>query len=173
MRQSALVTATLVVLAALAPVHANPSVSTAREAPFALSGPAANGQRFDLAQKKGRVVMVFYWSTGCAVCRTKLPELRANLLGWKDKPFDLVTVSVDRSEADWRSYEQLQATTQAAAAQRGIALWSGAPDFRHSLGSAALKLPLTLVIDADGKVKQRVEGRMAPEAWDLVADLLP
>ncbi len=169
MRPSALLTATLLLLAAFAPAQANPAAN----APYALSGPAANGQRFDLAQKKGRVVMVFYWSTGCAVCRTKLPELRANLLGWKDKPFDLVTVSMDRSEADWRSYEQLQATTQAAAAQRGIALWSGSADFRHSLGSAAFKLPLTLVIDAEGKVKQRVEGRMAPEAWDLVADLLP
>ncbi|WP_374658901.1 TlpA family protein disulfide reductase [Inhella sp.] len=140
--------------------------------PFVLQGPIATGQVFDLARQRGRVVMVFYWATSCAVCRDKLPELRQNMLGWKDKPFDLVTVSVDGKEADWRAYEQLQAVTQPAAAQRVTSLWAGARGFRHSLG-ATPKLPLTLVIDAQGQVRQRVEGRMAPELWDEVAELLP
>lgn len=159
--------AALLLLTALlfSPVHA--------AEPYDLRGMGATGQPFELAKQRGRVVMVFYWSTGCAVCRDKLPELRQNLLGWKDKPFDLVTVSLDPKEADWRAYEQLQAATQPAAAQRVISLWAGAPGFRHGLGKAQPKLPLTLVIDAQGQVRQRVEGRMAFELWDAVADLLP
>jgi hypothetical protein len=35
------------------------------------------------------------------------------------------------------------------------------------------KLPLTLLVNAQGKVVARFEGRLAPEAWDGVADLLP
>ena len=140
---------------------------------FSLQGQAANGQAFDLARQRGRVVMLVYWDTGCAVCRSKLPELRRNLLGWKDKAFDLVTISLDRREADWRQYEQLQTATQSEAAQRGVALWAGAPGFRHSLADKPARLPLTLVIDTDGRVRQRYEGRVAPEAWDLVAELLP
>lgn len=140
---------------------------------YALQGMGATGQAFDLAKQRGRVVMVFYWSTSCAVCRDKLPELRQNLLGWKDKPFDLVTVSLDAKEADWRAFEQLQAATQPAAARRVISLWAGAPGFRHGLGKTQPKLPLTLVIDANGQLRQRVEGRMAFELWDEVAELLP
>jgi peroxiredoxin len=119
------------------------------------------------------VVMVFYWSTECAVCRTKLPELRANLAGWANKPFDLVTVSTDRREADWRQYEQVKALTQAAAAQRGVALWGGAPTFSHSLKALPSKLPLTLVLDANGVERYRVEGHVPPEVWDKVAELIP
>ena len=68
---------------------------------FVLRGPTLRGDRFDLARQRGRVVMVVYWSTDCAVCRDKLPELRQNLAGWSDKPFDLVMVSLDRREDDW------------------------------------------------------------------------
>jgi glutathione peroxidase-family protein len=32
---------------------------------------------------------------------------------------------------------------------------------------------LTLLVNAQGKVVARFEGRLAPEAWDGVADLLP
>ncbi len=139
---------------------------------FTLSGPDALGKPFDLARQKGRVVMVFYWSTACAVCRDKLPELRANLAGWQGKPFDLVLVSLDRQEADWRAYEQLAAATRAqAVAPRS--LWAGAAGYRDGLGAKPPRLPLTLVIGPDGRVAQRVEGRMAPEAWDAVAELLP
>lgn len=145
----------------------------AKSPPFVLQGQAANGQAFDLTRQRGRVVMLVYWDTGCAVCRDKLPELRANLLGWKHKAFDLVTISMDRREADWRQYEQLQASTQPEAARRAIALWAGSPGFRHSLALKSPRLPLILVIDTEGRVRQQIEGRMAPEAWDLVAELLP
>jgi thiol-disulfide isomerase/thioredoxin len=36
------------------------------------------GQPFDLAALRGKVVMLVFWSTGCPVCRDKMPELRAN-----------------------------------------------------------------------------------------------
>lgn len=142
-------------------------------APFALAGPTVNGTPFNVASQRGRVVMVFYWSTDCAVCRTKLPDLRANLAGWANKPFDLVTVSVDRREADWRQYEQVKAVTQAAAAQRGVAMWAGAPNFRHSLKALPTQLPLTLVLDAQGVERYRVAGHVPAEVWDSVAELIP
>jgi len=37
----------------------------------------------------------------------------------------------------------------------------------------AQKLPLTLVLDVRGQVMAKHEGRIATEAWDEVADLLP
>lgn len=161
----------LALLPAVGPAAAAPPVVP--PAPYLLQGPTAKGAPFDLARQRGRVVMVVYWATDCAVCRDKLPELRQNLAGWTGKPFDLVMVSLDKREDDWRRYEQLQALTQAKAVQRGIALWAGAPGFRHSLGARPGQLPLTLVFGPDGQERLRVAGRVPPEAWDTVAEWLP
>ncbi|MBB5205784.1 thiol-disulfide isomerase/thioredoxin [Inhella inkyongensis] len=139
-----------------------------------LKGRSADGRLFDLAQQRGRVVMVVYWASTCAPCRTVLPELRANLRGWKDQPFDLVSVSLDARETDWREYERLAAITQPDAAMRGISLWRGARDTQDALQPGSpRKLPLTLVLDAQGREVQRYEGRVPAKAWDAVAELLP
>lgn len=130
--------------------------------PLALKATNLDGTVFDANRLKGKVVLVFYWSTQCAVCRSHLPELRANMAGWKGKPFELVTVNVDPTADEWRSYESIAAKTQTV---RPIALWSG--------DKPSFKLPLTLVMDSAGKEVMRLEGRIAPDAWDMVADLLP
>jgi cytochrome oxidase Cu insertion factor (SCO1/SenC/PrrC family) len=48
---------------------------------FSLSAANPDGVRFDATALRGNVSVVFFWSTGCAVCRDSLPELRANLAG--------------------------------------------------------------------------------------------
>lgn len=159
------------------PLQAAPAAASAPKAaapaPYTLAGRDSLGKPFDLARQTGRVVLVFYWNTACAVCRDKLPELRANLGGWKGKPFDLVLVNLDAKESDWRGYEQLAAATRVPGAAQPISLWGGAAGFRDGLGGKPPRLPMTLVIGPDGKLAQRYEGRMAPEAWDAVAELLP
>ena len=127
-----------------------------------LKGTLMSDKPFDLAQSRGKVVMVFYWSTGCSVCLSHMPELRANLAGWKSKPFELVTVNVDANMAEWKSYEQITTKLEAS---RPTAVWIGK--------QATQKLPLTLVLNTKGQVIARHEGRIAPEAWDEVAEALP
>jgi peroxiredoxin len=130
--------------------------------PLVLQGTTLADTRFELSKLKGKVVMVFYWSTRCSVCLSHMAELRANLGGWRGKPFELVTVNVDSSMADWRAYEQITAKVEAV---RPLAIWSGKPPTQ--------KLPLTLVVDTQGRVVARHEGRIAPEAWDAVAEIIP
>ena len=115
---------------------------------------------------RGKVAIVFYWSTTCAVCRDSLPELRVNLNGWRDKPFALVTVNVDKNAEDWLAYERIQGKTLMPS--------KGLISVRLDNGQAPpAKLPLTLLVDAKGKVIARYEGRLAPEAWDGVAEVMP
>ena len=127
-----------------------------------VQGTTLTGTNFDPAKLKGKVVMVFYWSAGCSVCLSHMPELRSNLSGWKGKPFELVTVNVDADKANWQAYEQIALKTQT---QPLSAIWSGT--------GVTQKLPVTLVLDTRGKVVARHEGRIAPEAWDEVAEILP
>jgi peroxiredoxin len=66
----------------------------------------------DLAQLKGKVVLLFFWSTDCAVCLDKLPELRRNLEGWRGKDFVIVAVSQDRSRPTSRCSTRLRRRTR-------------------------------------------------------------
>ena len=162
-------------LAALAgPVRAQPrTAASAAAAPVAapaLSGRTLDGQAFELARHRGKVVLVLFWSTGCAVCRDKMPELRRNVAGWAGQPFELVLVATDRQPADVLAYDAI-ITRTVPLAQRFVQLWAGAPDFRSGFGAPAT-LPAGFLIDKAGQVVQRYQGRIPAEAWDHIADLL-
>lgn len=135
----------------------------------ALAGSTLAGERFDLAERRGRVVLLFFWDGGCSVCLSKLPELRANAQGWAGRPFDLVTVNVDRARGPAIAYEQARRATRAG---MPIALWGGDLALPPELARPA-RLPLTLVIDREGREVLRVEGRVPPALWDEIAALLP
>lgn len=153
----------LAMLGVAAMAHAQPTAT----APLALQAHNLGGERFAAQEHlRGKVSIVFFWSTTCAVCRDSLPELRANLAGWRDKPFALVTVNVDRNPADWQAYERILGQTQTP--PKGLFALR-----QDAAVSTPAKLPLTLLVNAQGQVVTRFEGRLAPEAWDGVADLLP
>ncbi len=140
-------------------------------APFGLKGTTLDGRSLDLASLRGKVVMVFYWNTACSVCMQKMAELRANAAGWRGKPFELILVSTDGQRQDVQNHARLVRLFDAQA--NLPTLWMGDPDYRDTLLAPPRRLPLTLVLDVDGKLAKRYDGRIAPEAWDQVADLLP
>ncbi|MES2955992.1 MAG: TlpA family protein disulfide reductase, partial [Pseudomonadota bacterium] len=55
--------------------------------------------------------------------------------------------------------------------QRFVQLWTGESSYRDNLGKHA-QLPAAYLIDKSGKVIQSYVGRIPPEAWDRIADLL-
>jgi peroxiredoxin len=157
---------------ALGSAHAQPKAASApatAAAAVALGGTALDGHAIDLTQWRGRVVMLFYWNTSCVVCLEKMPELRANAAGWRARPFVLVLVNTDRRRADVEAYVQAIEPD----AVKVPLLWAGEVGYRDTVASRKERLPLTVVLDTQGQVAHRIEGRMAPEAWDAVADLLP
>jgi thiol-disulfide isomerase/thioredoxin len=139
-----------------------------------ITGNTLEKKPFRLAALKGKVVLVMFWSTDCAVCRDKMPELRENVQGWADKPFDMVLVSVDRNMRDVDSYNAI-INQSVPLKQRFTQLWTGDASYKDNLGSAALlrtQLPMALLIDKDGKVVERFTGRIPVDVWDKIADLL-
>jgi len=145
---------------------ANASASTAE-----LSGRALDGAGFSLDAQRGKVVLVVFWATGCPVCRDVMPELRANYGGWKGKPFELVTVATDARRADVMLYEQARQLL-VPAADRFPMLWRGEAGHRDGFGTLPT-LPAAYVIDAQGRIVERFAGRVPPEAWDRIAELMP
>ena len=149
-----------------------PATSRGQGAPktASLSGLTLEGQPFDLKAEQGKVVLVFFWATDCAVCRDKLPELRVNYEAWRTKGFQLVAVNVDRSLSAVRDYQAILDRT-VAPAQRFPALWRGASGYRDSFGPVA-QTPTTFVLDRKHKVVNEIRGRIAPGLWDDIAELV-
>ena len=138
--------------------------------PLRLEGPTLDGRPFQLASLRGKVVLVMFWNTDCAVCRDKMAELRLNAQGWAGKPFELVLVSTDRRLPDLEAYEKILGRT-VPVQQRFVQLWAGAGGYRDSVGVPP-QLPLTYLLDKQGQVLERHAGRIPAEAWDRIAELL-
>jgi len=135
-----------------------------------LEGTNANGQRLRLADFRGRVVLVFYWTSGCAVCRDKMKELRANLMGWQGQPFTLLGVNMDTRRQDWLDYERLVAQTTPAS-QRFASVWAGGSDFRDSM-ERPTQWPSACLINKNGQLVEQYRGRIPSDAWNHIADLI-
>jgi thiol-disulfide isomerase/thioredoxin len=136
-----------------------------------LQGRTLADEPFSLAALRGKVTLVVFWSTDCAVCHNKMPELRANAQGWRGKPFELITVSVDRKLQDTADYERLVLATVLNKNERLLSLWAGDPSYQSSI-ERPTHLPAAYLIDKSGKVVEQYSGRIPPEAWDRIADLL-
>lgn len=163
----------LLTAALLAPVTMAQPAAPAQQAQTSLpllEGITIDGKPFRLSALKGKVVLVMFWSTGCAVCRDKMPELRQNYEGWAGKPFELVLVSVDRRVQDLNDYERIM-TRMVPLKQRFVQLWSGEPAYSDGFGKPA-QLPASFLIDKSGHVVERYNGRIPAETWDRIADLL-
>ncbi len=135
-----------------------------------IEGKTIDGKPFKLSMLKGKVVLVMFWSTGCAVCRDKMPELRENYAGWNGKPFELVAVNTDARKNDFMEYERIIVST-VPPKQRFVQLWTGESGYLDSFGNHP-QLPNAFLIDKTGKLIERYVGRIPPETWDRIADLL-
>lgn len=143
-----------------------------------ITGKTIDGLLFDLAKQKGKVVLVMFWATDCAVCRDKMRELRENAKGWEGKPFTTVLISADRRMLDVNSYNAI-INQSVPVKERLTQLWALDPAYKDTLGTAELiknrnatSLPLTLVIDKNGEVVKRYQGRIPAEVWDDISELL-
>lgn len=137
---------------------------------FQLSGPTLDAKPYDLAQDQGKVTLVFFWATDCAVCRDKMPELRNNYSAWRDKGFQLVAVSLDKNLADVQAYDRILSHT-VPMKQHFPSLWRADPAHKDSFGPVT-KTPTSFLFNRDGQLVKEFRGRMAPELWDDIAELV-
>ena len=156
-------------LAQTAGVPVKPAAAVVAQLPQ-VQGKTIDGENFDLNMLKGKVVLVMFWSTGCAVCRDKMPELRSNYSGWTGKPFELVAISTDTKVQDLLDYERIISRT-VPVKERFVQMWTGDSNYKDNLGKHAM-LPAAYLLDKTGKVVERYVGRIPPEAWDKISDLL-
>lgn len=114
-----------------------------------------NGASTGLAAFRGRVVLLNVWATWCPPCREEMPtldELQRQLGG---PGFEVVTLSIDSGGLP---------VVQAFFHQVGIRhLRPYLDSSHHGAALVAAGIPLTLLIDRDGREAAR---KLGPAKWD-------
>ncbi len=117
---------------------------------------SSHGQKLDLEDFRGRVVLLNLWATWCAPCRAEMPtldNLQAILGG---SAFEVLALSLDRGGADDIDdfYQEL--------GLRHLAVYVD-PTTSAQRALRVFGLPTTLLIDVDGFELGRLIG---PAEWD-------
>ena len=139
-----------------------------------VEGETLDKKPFQLSALTGKVALVMFWSTNCPVCRDQMPELRENVQGWADKPFELVLVSVDKNMKDVDDYYRLLSQV-VPSKLRFKQLWAGGNNYKDSINAKQIpvkQLPATFLLDKTSKVVTVIYGRIPVQAWDDIAELL-
>jgi peroxiredoxin len=136
----------------------------------ALSGITLEGEPFDLKNDRSKAVLVFFWSTESAVCLDKLPELRSNANGWRNKGFQLVGVSVDKSLSALRDYDRVLRSL-VPKEERFPLMWRAAQTHRDSFGLVT-DVPTSFILDREHRAIKTVRGRIPATLWDDIAEMV-
>ena len=116
--------------------------------PIPLRGKLLNGQKFDLAALKGKVVLIQYWATWCEPCKSDMPLLK-DLRGKYKGNFEVVGVCLDSDKKEMTSF-----------LQENDPHWpqlfeEGGLENRYALEMGIQTLPTMILIDKAGVVVNR------------------
>jgi thiol-disulfide isomerase/thioredoxin len=122
-----------------------------------------DGQTFDLSQLRGKVVLVNYWATWCAPCKKDMPKLDAFYRSHRDS-VAMIGISVDRPGDLPKVRRFIASLSYPVAVLKGMTVNGfGDPD----------GVPITWIIDADGKITDRMIDVRDELLNQLVVPLLP
>ena len=121
-----------------------------------------NGPSRLLSTYRGKPLLINVWASWCGPCKQEMASLER--LAWRDQShyFAIIGISTDDYEDRAMSLLKTSNATISQFIDRGLQM-------EHMLGAS--RLPLTVLVDADGRVLEKVYGARqwdAPDALRLI-----
>jgi thiol-disulfide isomerase/thioredoxin len=113
------------------------------------------GQRLKLSDYQGSGLVVNFWATWCPPCVEEMPLLDAFYRENSSKGWQVLGLAIDQPSQVRRFLDQFPVSYPIGLA--GL----GGSELGRSLGNSEGALPFTVVVDAQGRVKQRKLGRLS------------
>lgn len=114
------------------------------------------GKKHSLKELRGKVVLLNLWATWCGPCRHEMPWLDQLKYKYRNAPFEMLTISIDRGglKKPRRFFNQIGV--------KHLTLY-GDPTGRLAAKLRAFGMPTTLLIDPEGRELGRIAG---PAEWN-------
>jgi cytochrome c biogenesis protein CcmG, thiol:disulfide interchange protein DsbE len=165
LRPTRLIPALLMGLAALIGVDTRALAAPEMDQPAPpLIATALDGQTFDLAKLRGKVILVNFWATWCAPCRKEMPVLDAFYRHYHEQGLELIGISVDFA----RDRAKMRKAAGAVSYPTTMANDIPVNGFGQPEG-----VPVTYVVDAEGVVRDKFIATPNKLLHDVVIPLLP
>ncbi len=117
----------------------------------------SKGGSIKLSDYKGKVVLLDFWATWCGGCKVEIPWYMEFQNKYKDKGLSVVGVSMD--EDGWKSVKPFLAENKI-----NYPIVIGNSDLGGQFGVSGL--PLTLLIDRNGKIADSHAGMVDKDAFE-------
>ena len=110
------------------------------------------GEKFQLAALRGKIVVLNFWFTGCAPCVAEFDELNRLVKKFKDKGVTFIAPTLDDPKVLKPFLKEHKFKYHIVPNAGGLIVMT------YSDGSGNVVFPTHIVIDRDGKVDTRVTG---------------
>ncbi|GAB3455988.1 TlpA disulfide reductase family protein [Kineococcus endophyticus] len=124
-----------------------------RREPVEFTGTAVDGSTVDLAQYRGKVVVLNTWFAGCSPCRKEAPDLEAVWQEYSGRNVQFLGINTDDTAAIAESFQKSFGITFPSVLDKD----SGAAMLALRTYSPQAT-PTTLVLDTEGRVAARASG---------------
>lgn len=116
------------------------------------------GRRIQLTDYRGKVVLLNFWATWCPPCRTEIPDLIKLQTEYRDQGLRIIGITYppEKISEVRRFLRKLKINYRVALGTKAI----------KALFTLSETLPITVVIDREGTVREVIEGIIYSDEFD-------